>query len=187
MSKNPVIPATKKNLLPIISNNEEADEFLQNLSSFVRLTPLMKSYLMMIISDTTSEKQRSQPEMAKELGCSVRNIGFMHANPAFATCLGLLMVGISRGETHLYVAQMRKLALNNDFRAIKFMLEYGGTYIKKAEIMTTNLNMMMQHEEIPTESFMEAVDKFLIRMGSRGWTAERIVTRFQQLAAEGAW
>lgn len=187
MSVNQVIPSNKQNLLPTISSNEEAEDYLQNISTFVRLTALQKAYLLVIIRDTVAEKPRTQVEVAKELGCHVRNIAFMHANPAFNTCLGLLMVGITRGETHIYVAQMRKLALNNDFRAIKFMLEYGGTYVKKAQLTTQNLNVTMQQEDTTTESFVEAVDKFLTRMGGRGWTAERIVTRFQQLASEGAW
>ena len=173
--------------LPTINNATEAEDFLQQLSAFTRLSAIQKAFMMAIINDTMAEKPRSLEEIAKQLGCTPRNLCYVQANPNFNMALGLMMVGISRGRTYIYVSQMHKLALNNDFRAIKFMLEYGGTYVKKAQLTTQNLNVTMQQEDTTTESFMDAVDKFLTRMGSRGWTAERIVTRFQRLATEGAW
>jgi len=187
MPVNQVIATTNNVPIPSLTTDDECKEFLTQIAPISRLTAIQKAYLMCIIHDTMSEKPRTLQQMADEMKCSKRQLCYINANPNFNLALGLVMVGISRGRTHMYVAGMHKLAEKGDFRALKFMLEYGGTYTKKTELLTKNLNMYVQQEEEPTESFMDAVDGFLTRMGTRGWTAERIVTRFHQLATEGAW
>lgn len=174
--------------IPDIANDEEAQEFLSQIASIARLTTIQKAFLMTIVHDTMAEKPRTLDKVAKDLGCSKRNLYLIQANPVFNMALGMLMVGVTRGRTHMYVEGMHKLAMKGQYQALKFMLEYGGTYVKKAEILSKNLNMVVQQDIDSTpESFSDAVDKFLTRMGSRGWTAERLVTRFRQLASEGAW
>lgn len=188
MSVNSMITVPDGVSLPTITDKDEAQEFLLQISAITKLTAIQKSFLMAIIHDSIAEKPRTLKEIAKELGCTQRNLVYIQANPGFNTALGLMMVGITRGRTHVYVEQMHKLALKGQYQAIKFMLEYGGTYVKKAEVVSKNLNMMVQQDiESTPESFNDAVDKFLTRMGARGWTAERIVQRFNQLAQTGAW
>lgn len=187
MSLNSMMPPSKHALMPTLNTEDEAGEFLQNISAIARLPANHKAYLMAIVHDTMSEKPRTMKEMAKDIGCSERTLCFAQANPTFNMALGLVMVGISRGRTHIYVEAMHKLAMKGQFQAVKFMLEYGGTYVKKQEVTSKNLNVMLQQEDSTPESFNDAVDKFLTRMGERSWSAERIVTRFNQLATEGAW
>ena len=184
----PLVDTDLTRFIPEIRDDEDAQDFLHQITPIARLTAIQKAFLIAIISDTMAEKPRTLDELATEMRCSKRNLCFIQANPNFNMALGMMMVGVTRGRTHMYVEQMHKLAMKGQFQAIKFMLEYGGTYVKKAEILSKNLNMVVQQDIDSTpESFSDAVDKFLTRMGSRGWTAERLVTRFRQLASEGAW
>lgn len=173
---------------PIAENLDEVEDMLQNFSSFTSLTSNQRAVLMAICEDMFLEqgvKRRTNTQLAKDCGISYSGIGFILANPRFNTALGMLTIAVARGKSHIYLSAMEKLALKGHYSAIKFLLEYGGTYTKRSEVKTQNLNVNVNQGR--PQNFDEAVDYLLISLGSQGWSASQIVERYNTLKAENAF
>jgi hypothetical protein len=140
-----------------------------------------------------SETPRSAEDMCQEHGIALSTFHSMKTNPKFATAVGLLSVGLARGESYLYMNVMRRLALFSkghvQFNAAKFMLEYGGTYVQKQSITSKSIHMNMDATSKPQQfgEFDQSFDQFLIMCGQKGISAERIVQRYRELKSEQAW
>lgn len=172
---------------PAVTTPDEAGQVLTNYTQFGKLTNIQRTLLMAMVTDILSEKQRSYVQLAKDLGINRHTIYNSLANPSFNGALGLLMVAIARGESHVYMNLMRKKALEGDYRATKFMLEYGGTYTKKLEQRNVNVHVdgLMSSGNVTTLD--DAVRQFLISLGNKGWSIERLVGIWDELKAQQAF
>jgi hypothetical protein len=140
------------------------------------------------VSDCFSEQPRTYDQLAEDLGIARRTISWNLANPTFNSALGLMMVAVQRGKTHKYLRQMETLGDKGDYRALKFMIEYGGTYVKKTSVTSRSMNINVNASNMPSpETFDEAFDSFLIMCGERGVSVEKITERYLQLRREHAW
>ena len=184
LQPNKVIPPD----FPEVANMTEAEELLSSFGEMSRLTNKQRAVLMAITEDMfleEGEKRRTNGQIAKACGVHIKSVDYMLANPRFNSALGMMMVAVVRGETHLYVGAMRKLALSGHFSATKFMLEYGGTYTKRSQVETKNLNVNMSRTA--PEDYDAALDSLLITLGGQGYSANMIVDRYNRLKAEGAF
>lgn len=179
--------------LPAITDPQEADEMLTNFGLIGNLTNLQRTLLVALADDMMSEKARSIVQLAADTGISKSAIHWNLANPKFNTALGLLTVSIVRGRAHVYMRHMDAIATKGKGRiqydALKFMLEYGGTYVQRSSVTSKSVHMNVDATSKPQQfgEFDQSFDQFLIMCGQKGISAERIVQRYRELKTEQAW
>jgi hypothetical protein len=141
--------------------------------------------LKAIATDLVSDTARTDLQLAADLGVSDRTIYTYRNNPLFKQALGTLMVGCTLGKTDKYIKVIEQAAYKGSWAAAKFLLELSGVYVQKYKNLNVNVDATPVYAE--TQDFDEVVNEFIIALGSAGWSAQQIVSRYEQLRSEGAW
>lgn len=187
--------AIANKLLPqdaLTPDPDEAYDNILNYSQFARLTSQQKVLLKAMVVDYASNNIRPETQLANDLGINRRTIYQSKASPAFSQALGMMMVAITGGEADIHLQNLRKMELDADippsirYQISKFLLEYGGSYTRKSQVETRNLSISMRQAP-ETGDFSDSIDRFLIAMGTKGWSKERLNARWDELKTQQAW
>lgn len=173
-------------VIPEVKSNEDVDSLAASFSQLAALNTQKLTVLINFAKDLVSEKPRSDSQMARDLGMNRHTIGIYRSDPEFSSCLALLIVGIARGRTDLYLRWTEEAAKGGSVGALKLLWEISGIYVARSKSINVNMDMNFNASE-PTTDYVEAVDEFLIALGEAGWSSAQVASRMNELRASGAW
>jgi hypothetical protein len=151
------------------------------------LTVLQSRILWVLVNEMGSEEQRTETQIADDMGISRSTIRRARRNPAFQNALAIIARDSLRGIHDKIIGRIVK-AGEKDWTAGKFLLQYDGSYVPKTQNMNLNANISPNTRR--PSSLAETIDGVLIRLGELGWTRERVAglsERFDELRKEGAF
>jgi len=171
-------------VIPAIETTDDVSNLLRSVPQFASLPTNHIRILIEISSDILSEETRSDIELAEAVGCDRKTVYNARSNPRFASCLGILVIGIARGRSDSYLRWTEAAAKDGKVGALKLLWELTGLYVRTSR--NYNLNIEAQVQQAP-QTFEDAFDHFLIALGTAGYSAERITARYNELRARGAF
>jgi hypothetical protein len=147
---------------------------LPNLSVFAPLSEGQINVLQELVKDSLSNNVRTTPEIAESAGVSERSVRLYRSDPVWSQALGVLMVGVARGKSDIYLRLIEKAA-EKDWRAAKFLFELSGIFVPKSQQLNVNVNAS---EYAHFENVEDMIDEFLRKLHQLGWSADRLVARY---------
>lgn len=175
---------TAQPVIPSIESVDDVEALCKNVPAFASLPINHLRILVEIATDLITEMSRSDLEIAEAVGCDPSTVYRARHNPHFATCLGVLVIGIARGRSDSYLRWTEAAAQDGKVGAIKLLWELTGLYVQTTRSLNMNVNANIQQAP---QTFEDAFDQFLIALGTAGYSAERITTRYNELRARGAF
>lgn len=171
-------------IVPAIKGLPDVQELMHCIPQFASLRPKHLSVLMAIADDLMSDNTRSDSQMARDLGIERLLITRARQNVLFAQCLGVMVLGIARGRSDLYLVWTEQAARGGNSAMIRLLWELTGLYVPKSKHMNVNIDLTQEHV---AKTWEDALDEMLISLGHAGWTADRIAARFNTLRSQGAF
>ena len=126
---------------------------------------------------------QSDVDLAGDLGIHRDTVGNYRRNPHFAACLALLMRTLAQGTADKALSNLMKLS-EKDTKATEIWLRIAKVFDPVQKTFNVNAQLPLQDQARTLEA---VIDEFLINLGSAGYPIEKIVERFNELRAEGAF
>jgi hypothetical protein len=186
MKKNPTDTNVVAPLIPELKTNDDVEAFSVNFTQFGRLSNKHLAILIAIGQDLVSETPRSDVQIAEKLGIDRKTVAYARNTPDFASAMGIMVTGIARGKSDLYLRWTEKAAQDGKVGALKLLWQIAGLLIERKKNMNLNMDMEFSASEQP-KSYLDVVDEFIIALGEAGWSGQMIVDRYEELRASGAW
>jgi len=172
-------------LVPEIIDEDDMDALSNTFQQFAHLPPKRLAVLMQIGRDLVSETPRSDSEIARVLGINRETVYNCRNDPQWSVALGILVVGIARGRSDLYLQWTEQSARKGSVGSLKLLWELTGLYIQKHKNLNVNVDATPIY--LKDQSFDNVIDEFIIALGGAGWSAQQIVSRYNELRSQGAW
>jgi len=175
---------TLEPVIPAIDTVDDVKALLGNVPQFASLPIKQLKVLLEISHDILSEQSRSDQQIALDVGCNRETVHNARSNPRFAACLGILVIGIARGRSDLYLRWTEDSAKKGNSSSLKLLWQLTGLYVERRANLNVNVDQQLQQAP---QTFGDAYTQFLIALGTAGYTAERITSDFNDLRAKGAF
>lgn len=175
------VPTTLK-----IQNPEDAKDYLSSHVQFAQLSHKQLNLLVEIAADLTSDSHRSDTALARAAGVHRHSVRHWRSNPQFASALGVLVLGITRGRADVYLRWTEQAAKDGKVNALKLLWDLSGLYITRTRSENVNVNVT-QPQPVRLDNVEQALEHVLISLGSKGVSLDRIISKWNELKTQGAF
>ena len=167
----------------IASAENQSQDLVEMCASVAQLTILQTKILMAMAENYLSSNNYTDQQIAENLGIHPNTINHFRRNPSAAKAMTAVILGLAGSKIDKYISGIEK-AGENDWRAYELMLKVLGVYIPKQQSLNINTRLDSPGQ---AGSLADVIDDFLIKLGAAGYPIEKLVERYQQLRAEGAF
>ena len=175
-----MIPAVSIPLDP----DADFDPTIQQISTMVGdLSPHRQRILVALCENMVSGNLRSDTEIAADLGIDRTTIWYARKNPAFGAALAILMRNLAQGMADKALTDLVKHSANSP-KATEIWLRIAKVFDPVEKRLNVNASLTSPGQ---AGSLQDIIDDFLIKLGAAGYPIEKLVERYQELRAEGAF
>jgi len=155
----------------------DEDTILHQSPSFVNLTPYEKAFVIEILNDFISENIRTHGEIAEAIGCHRDTLRKIKIRGTASAVISDLLPQIAKADSPQVLAKIKK-AIDEDWRAGKFYLEFTGQYIPKSQqaILHANTADFTGNINSPRDIIIRIVEQF----ANLGYDRQRLLNEIGQ-------
>lgn len=172
------LPAT---LEPVEMIDETLPESLYKLDNYPNLTQYEKQYVIEIVKDFISGITRTDREIAASIGCTPTGLWKLKARGVVGHVLADLLPQIARIGSPEVLHKIRN-AIETDWRAGKFYLEFTGQYVQKSQQAVLHANMQDYAGNVTSPQ--QLTERIVQQYASLGYDIERLVSEIRGKWAE---
>lgn len=156
---------------------EEYDEpdLIEFCAKAASLTDIQTKILVAIADNFMSEDNKTDRQIARDLGIHYQTIAKCRKNPRFARVLTAIVMQLTTSKVDKYIKGIEKHA-EKSFKAYELLLRYTGLYIPTEQRLGVTAQGDMIAE--PDSDLEDLIDEFFRRLHDLGWNAQRVVDRF---------
>ena len=171
--------------LPIpLDPDADYDPTIQQISTLVgNLSPHRQQILAAICENIVGGNLRSDTEIAADLGIDRTTIWYARKSDAFGAALAILMRNLAQGMADRALSDLIKHSDNN-VKATEIWLRIAKVFDPVEKRLNVNASLTGPGQ---AGSLQDIIDDFLIKLGAAGYPVEKLVERYNQLRAEGAF
>jgi hypothetical protein len=175
-------------ILPVQENPVKPQEFhpsemVQHVAeayqSFVLLSPCQKVYVLALMDDFVADKFRTDTEIARDYGIAVKSVYNAKRNSNVMQAIRDIMPDIATTKLPEVIANAAMLS-KKTYKAAEFVARFVGAYVPKSQQLNINANLRSRAQNVSPE---QAIDTFLEKLLSLGWSPDRIYERAKELQA----
>ncbi len=179
-------------LLPV--PNEEIEEAIESEAfdviekniSMASLPKGLEYVLRVEMEDFVSESPRATAEdIAERAGVHSQTVFRAHRDARFIAVKDRIQDIYFQGKAERFYSALLKSADSGKVGAIKLGLEITGKHVTRIESRNVNINTDMSTDG--TFNLDNAVDKFLVMLGNKGWSLEMIADKWRLLKSKQAF
>ena len=151
----------------------------ESYQSFVVLSPCQKIYFMALMDDFMAEEFRSDTQIAKDYDISIKSVYNAKRNSKVLQAIRDVLpdvVSIKLPEVMANAVMLSK----KTYKAGEFVARFTGAYVPRSQQLNINANLRSRAQNVSPE---EAIDGFLGKLLSLGWSPDRIYDRAKELQA----
>jgi len=178
------MPDIPRNLPAIITEHTadlETDAIGQQIAlfsqSFVTLPTVRKKVLLAYLQDFVTEDIRTDSQIAEDLGIDRKSVYNALHDPRFADAIGEIMPELARIKLPKVLVNAVKLSAKSP-RVIEFLARFTGAYVPKSQSLQTNIHLRRASVAVSPD---QAIDSFILKLFSLGWSPDRIYERAKML------
>lgn len=168
------------------NESEDFNEILHKSPTFANLTTYEKRFVVESLDDFMSGNIRTHQEIADDIGCNRDTLRKLKLRGAASHVISELLPDIAKYDSPQALAKIRK-AIDEDWRAGKFYLEFTGQYVQKSQQAVLHANMTDMSGNVNSPG--QIMDRIVIQFAGLGYDIERLVTeireKWQELKANG--
>ena len=150
-----------------------------NYQSYVLLTSGQKAYFHALMDDFVANEFRTDRQIAADCGLAVKTVYNCKRNGKILQAIRDILpdvVSIKLPEVLANAVMLSK----KTYKAGEFVARFTGAYVPKSQQLNINANLRSRAQNVSPE---EAIDSFLGKLLSLGWSPDRIYDRAKELQA----
>lgn len=151
----------------------------KNYQSYMLLAVGQKAVFHAIMDDFVSNDFRSDPQIAADCGISRKTVYNAKRNGKVLQAIRDIMPDIASIKLPEVIANAIELS-KKTYKAGEFVARFTGAYVPKSQQLNINANLRSRAQNVSPE---EAIDGFLSKLLSLGWSPDRIYDRAKELQA----
>jgi len=167
----------------ILDNQYDYAEKYISLSGLPRVkADILRVEMQQYMSESPS---MSAKQIAKSLDCSVESIYKAHKDARYIAAKDKILDIWFAGQAGSVYKAVISTAIDGKVGAQRLYLESVGKTSKRIETHNVNLNADILSDQ--TTDLDGAIDRFLIMIGSRGWSLDMLADKWRQLKNQQAF
>lgn len=167
--------------LPAIPDDDTA---LKSLIATCQLTTRQGKVLVALTENLVTDDVLLDTEIAEKCDVTPQYVSLLRRNPRFARAMTAIIKTFIAANVDVPVQNLYKLA-KKDVKANEILLRISELY--QPTNRNLNINASVRAQDAISNDPAQVIDGFLIRLGTNGWSAERLTQRFNELKDEGAF
>ena len=161
-----------------------SDDIVESDIEYHTLTKVERLILSAEVKDFMSESSRTVEAISKEIGVSMSSIFRAHKNQRYTSVFDRVTDRIFQTMAHVGYSGLLKAARDGKVSASKLILEVTNKYTPKVQTESVNVNVNIGDDRMTPDA---AIERFLVLLGTRGWSLEMIAEVWHRLKASQAF
>lgn len=178
MSLVPTIVEPAENINPIESDDIDIvdNPLVESDSDYIRLSKTEKLYVNEVVKEFISGDIKTDTELIEILGIPNPSLYRIKARGRASRVIANILPQLAKIHSPEVLNRIRK-AIDEDWRAGKFYLEFTGQYIQRSQQAVLHANMNQGLDNITSPG--QLMERIVTQFASLGYDEERFVTEFR--------
>ncbi len=173
------IQPTETSIQPKFDRAEMVQHVASSYNSFIMLGANQKTVLSCIFDDFMSGVFRTDKQIAADCGIAYKTVYNVKRNGNVLAAIREILPELANAKLPEVIANAVKLS-SKTYKAGEFVARFTGAYVPRSQQQNINVNLKARAQNLSPE---QAIDSFLGKLMSLGWSAERIYERAKELQA----